>query len=651
MTARWFPAAVCVLLSAAPLSARQAPDARGVFVQALGEFSLALEGPYGDEGERIRASLDAMARALDAWDATIRSYEAAMAAERPKADPRLAARMHVALGSVYLDRGRTDDALRAFSEAAELDPALGDAHVLIGLTRSQVTGDLSGAVNALERAAALAPADPVRTYVLGHTLLKAGDSAGAAAAFARFLQNHASVTATQEPRPDPPPFIRLGLVPESPELEPFFPPALYAEGFERLRAGDYPGALTQLRAAAGRDPLAASLPTTGMQRASAAFRDGAVDDAVMHLRAEMAASPGHAEPHRVLGLVYLADERHADAIRELAAAVKLSPADERARIALADAQAAAGSTEDAERTLRDTITALPGSGLAHYRLARLLERQRNHPGALRELESAAASHPLIGANGIYETLGDMHAAGQGFDAAIDAYRTRVDLVPNDPDAHYDLGRTYLRLARHDEALTELTVALMLKPDHVDARVALAQLHLRDGRYDAAIESARRALALETRHEEARYALATALVRSGNADEGAKELEVYKRLQAESAAAVSRQFEIEGLRREAAVATAAGERARAVSLLQRVFVLEPEAASSHFDLGLAHLRAGQHAQAIDRLGTAAALYAPPEVHRHLAEAYAAAGRADDSRRELETYERLRREAFRRRSARR
>jgi hypothetical protein len=53
--------------------------------------------------------------------------------------------------------------------------------------------------------------------------------------------------------------------------------------------------------------------------------------------------------------------------------------------------------------------------------------------------------------------------------------------------------------------------------------------------------------------------------------------------------------------------------------------------------------------VDRLNTAAALNAPPDVHRHLAEAYAAMGQAEDSRREIATYERLKQDALRRRSA--
>ena len=58
---------VAALAIAAPAFG-QAADPRAAFTDALGQFSLALGGTYGDEGSRIRSSLDAMDRALEQWD-------------------------------------------------------------------------------------------------------------------------------------------------------------------------------------------------------------------------------------------------------------------------------------------------------------------------------------------------------------------------------------------------------------------------------------------------------------------------------------------------------------------------------------------------------------------------------------------------------
>jgi predicted Zn-dependent protease len=100
-----------------------------------------------------------------------------------------------------------------------------------------------------------------------------------------------------------------------------------------------------------------------------------------------------------------------------------------------------------------------------------------------------------------------------------------------------------------------------------------------------------------------------------------------------------------------VASAEGNHDRAVTLLRQAFVLEPTTATSNFDLGLALMRAGRPADAIDRLQTAAALSEDPLVHRHLADAYVALGQADEARKAQADYDRLRREAVRRRGARR
>jgi tetratricopeptide (TPR) repeat protein len=131
---------------------------------------------------------------------------------------------------------------------------------------------------------------------------------------------------------------------------------------------------------------------------------------------------------------------------------------------------------------------------------------------------------------------------------------------------------------------------------------------------------------------------------GNVDAGNVEMEVFQRLQEEDGEARARTFELGRLRREASVARAAGDYTTAVALLQRVLVIEPRVATSHMDLGLALLEAGQVAAAIERLNTAAALNAPLDVHRQLAKAYATLGQKDESAREQATYERLRRESI-------
>src|SRR5689334_12585401 len=110
LTAMW-------LLGAAAAAQAQGPDPKRLFTEALARFSVSLDGAFGDEGAGISTSLAAMDRARQQWDAVIRTYEAGLAAEVRSAPPELAARMHLALAGVYLDRSRFSDARQQLDEA------------------------------------------------------------------------------------------------------------------------------------------------------------------------------------------------------------------------------------------------------------------------------------------------------------------------------------------------------------------------------------------------------------------------------------------------------------------------------------------------------------------------------------------------------
>jgi tetratricopeptide (TPR) repeat protein len=646
LVAGLIPSLLLALL-AAPSAGGQIAGPKADFVQALAQFSLGLEGAYGDEGIRIRSSLNSMDLELERWDATIRTYETAMASEVSGAAPQVAARMHAALGGIYLDRSRVADALREFAAATELDPGHAEVYALQGVAYSHPpANDAAAATEALRKASSLDPRNPVRAYLLARQLLKVGELEEARKTLRLFEERERVRVADQGGAAVSSPFIRLGLAPEQANVEPFFPPALYAEGFALLQRGAYASALLQLREAATRDPLTADPVETRdeMGQAAAAFRSGLVPVAIQHLEAAIELAPARAEPHRILGRVYLANQQYDDGVNELRTAIRLSPGDERARLVLADALVATGRDPEAEQALRATVEAVPASGQAHYSLGRLYQRQGKYPQALRELEQAVTFGPLLGLNGLYKIIGALNVDQQSFDAAIDAYARRVDVHPNDPAAHQDLGRIYARLGRHDEARAEFAVVLMLSPDYADAYAALAQVHLTDGQYVQAAETARRALALDPAHQTARYTLATSLIRLGRTDEGRQELEAFQRLQTEAAAARSRQIELDGLRGDAVVSSADGDHERAIALLRRALQSAPGAASSHLDLGLALARAGQHAEAIERFTSAAALGAPFDVHRNLAESFAALGLLEESREEQAIYERLKQESL-------
>src|SRR5512138_1163929 len=99
--------ALAISLAAASMHAQADPNSQ--FVGALGRFSLALDGRFGDEGPDILASLTELDQGVARWDEAIQSVELQAARNLP-ADPKLAALMHIALSGLYFDRLRLADA-------------------------------------------------------------------------------------------------------------------------------------------------------------------------------------------------------------------------------------------------------------------------------------------------------------------------------------------------------------------------------------------------------------------------------------------------------------------------------------------------------------------------------------------------------------
>lgn len=629
--------------------ARQAPDPKAAFIQALGQFSLALDGSIGDEAGRIRSSLVAMERGLQQWDATILAYEAAMASEIKSADPPLASRMHAALAGVYLDRGRTADALRELTTAGEPDARRSVVHILQALALGQM-GESERATLAYRNAMATSLGDPVAAYTFARHLVRIGQHEEARGAMKQVVDRWKVMIPSGRPPASGSPFLRLGLVEDVSGVEPFFPPVAYAEGFALLHAGRFEPALERLKDAITGDPLFADPgPETELMAGGvAAFRNGDAALAIVHLTAAAAKAPARAEPRRVLGLVYAADGQQDQAIDALSSAVRLNPKDERSRMALADALMRIDRLTAAEEALTETVKWLPTSGKARYTLGLVYQRQGKYQEAIEQFERAVALAPLLGLNSLYRAIGAIHVDRQNFEAAIAAFGKRVDALPNDAGAHRQLGEAFVKAGRDEEALAEFAVAAMLHAAEPEAHAAMAQVHLRAGRYAEAVDASRRALEQDPVHTQARYALATSLIRLGKADEGRQELQLFQRLQAEVMEARSRVLELGGLAREAAEASSRGEYAKAVDLRRQVLDYD-RSAPAHVDLGLALLRAGQPAEALESFRTALGRPGSFEVHRHLADAYQALGEIDLSRQEQATYQQMKQDALRRKNA--
>jgi len=87
----------------------------------------------------------------------------------------------------------------------------------------------------------------------------------------------------------------------------------------------------------------------------------------------------------------------------------------------------------------------------------------------------------------------------------------------------------------------------------------------------------------------------------------------------------------------------------VGLLRRALSIAPNDMVSHLNLGIALMLASQPAEAAEQFTSALALNGPDDIHERLAQAYAALGRVDDSRREMELFVQSKRARLQREAA--
>jgi tetratricopeptide (TPR) repeat protein len=611
------------------------------------EFAAAAAGTYGDEGIRLLSAISSMENGLIRWDAQVWVYETLIASKVGAADQQVAADMRTVLGALFLERGRLDDTLREFEQAAQLDPQRVDIRMFQALAYATAERHLDAA-KTLEAASQLDPADPIKPYLMAQQFARADRPQEASDAIGRVLritQGHEWSEVTSASRRTL--FLEATLVENVASGVIVFVPADYAEGFALIRQGKYEAALERLRAAVALDPLNSD-PARSSPRISqgiAALRQGHFKAAIDHLRAGIELVPDSAEAHRILGTAYWADEAYDASIRELENAVRRNPRDERSRISLAEVLVEAGEAAKAVDTLREASAAIPQSGLVRYRLGRLYQSLQRDGEALNEFDEAFRLGPVTGSSSLLAAIGYLHLNTMNFDRAIDVYRQRIDADPNNAQAHRQLGDAYRKQGRHDEAFAEFVVALAIDPASADAHAALGQLHLVSGRPENAVTALQRAVTLNPAHTEARYALGTTLVRLGRVEEGQRELQVFQQLQADAMEKERRSYEVNLIRLEATLRTQEGKYAEAAALWQKVVDQEPNQASNYLGLARALSRAERYDAAVEACLQVLKREDRADVHRLLSELYSKLGRTAEAATERARYEQLRERQFR------
>ena len=174
-----------------------------------------------------------------------------------------------------------------------------------------------------------------------------------------------------------------------------------------------------------------------------------------------------------LGSFYARLGRYDDASAEFRAALKLDPHYVPAYVNGADALRQQGREEDAVRTLRDGIAAVPGNASLHHALGLAYVRAKQRPEALLELSRAAQLAP-DSARYTYVYAVALNSFGQG-PAAIRLLERATVRWPDDRDMLLALITMERDAGRKDEARKAAEVLVALDPRDREARTLLEQL--------------------------------------------------------------------------------------------------------------------------------------------------------------------------------
>jgi tetratricopeptide (TPR) repeat protein len=129
---------------------------------------------------------------------------------------------------------------------------------------------------------------------------------------------------------------------------------------------------------------------------------------------------------------------------------------------------------------------------------------------------------------VHQLMGDLQAAEEDDNKAMDEYRAAIALKPSVPNLHYSLGHLLWKNLRTAEARTEFETELGLNPRHVGALHDLGDTYLLEHQPEKALLYLNRALAIEAGDPDLHRDLGT----------GYAELRDYRKAEAEFKIAVA-----------------------------------------------------------------------------------------------------------------
>jgi tetratricopeptide (TPR) repeat protein len=203
-----------------------------------------------------------------------------------------------------------------------------------------------------------------------------------------------------------------------------------------------------------------------------------------------------------------------------------------------------------------------------------------------EVQAAALLHTHPDAGMLWKILG-VALVRQGKDA-VAALRRTAQLLPQDAEAHGNLGAALAARGAWEEALVSLRRALALQPRNAEALIDAANAERALGRPRAAVPLYQQALQIEPRSREARNNLANAFLELNQCADAVRSYQLALELKPDDAAVLCNLGN--ALRQ-------LGQLPEAIACSQRALALAPDLSMAHNNLGLCLAGLGRREEAV------------------------------------------------------
>ncbi len=232
--------------------------------------------------------------------------------------------------------------------------------------------------------------------------------------------------------------------------------------------------------------------------------------AIAAYRRAVAARPSDVDAHVRIAQLFHQQGLRADEIAEYRRLVALAPREPRFVIELADLLVAQGQRDEAFRMLAQASARAGSDPNVHERLAEVYARHGRQQDALREIELVARFDPTSPAGLI--ALGRQYMELGQRDRALATWHRILDTARDRARGAVALAEVYADNAMLNEAVEMYRLALALRPDEMDFHRGLASVLERNRAFDLAIVEWRRVIELARADRDVRRLARESIVR-------------------------------------------------------------------------------------------------------------------------------------------